>query len=149
MCSAPTHVRFTPDSDRKSGHACSLLKASNISCLNSHFLGSFDNRTCHKPADNKPANSPPFPAAAWKSSVVRDCVVAQAVACEPVFVREFPANREKNREFSRTAGSSEQEAPMAASPRASACKFPTNKTGNYFSGTENFDRGTGNLIDQK
>jgi len=38
-------------------------------------------------------------------------MVAQAVAFEPVSVREFPANREKNREFSRTAGSSEQEAP--------------------------------------
>jgi hypothetical protein len=40
-----------------------------------------------------------------------EILVAQAVAFEPVSVREFPANREKNREFSRTAGSSEQEAP--------------------------------------
>jgi hypothetical protein len=52
-----------------------------------------------------------FSAAIRKSPHTQDCVVAQAVAFEPVSVREFPANREKNREFSRTAGSSEQEAP--------------------------------------
>jgi hypothetical protein len=32
---------------------------------------------------------------------------------------------------------------MAASPRASGCKFPTNKTGNYFRGTEKLSPGTG------
>ena len=37
-----------------------------------------------------------------KVSVIRDsgnCVVADAVAFEPVSALEFPANREKNREF--------------------------------------------------
>ena len=39
-----------------------------------------------------------------KVSVIRDsrnCVVADAVQLEPVSAAEFPANREKNREFSR------------------------------------------------
>ena len=30
-----------------------------------------------------------------------DCVVADAVVCEPVSAAKFPANREKNREFCR------------------------------------------------
>ena len=34
-----------------------------------------------------------------KFPVAPECVVADAVACEPVSVSEFPANREKNREF--------------------------------------------------
>jgi hypothetical protein len=27
MCSAPTHVRFAPDSDRESGHAAMVMSA--------------------------------------------------------------------------------------------------------------------------
>ena len=40
-----------------------------------------------------------------KSLVVRDCVVADAVTVEPVSASEFPANREKNREFCKIAAS--------------------------------------------
>ena len=37
---------------------------------------------------------------AGKSLVARECVVADAVDVEPVSASEFPANREKNGEFS-------------------------------------------------
>jgi len=36
-----------------------------------------------------------------KAEFDRECVVAHAVACEPVSALKFPANREKNREFRR------------------------------------------------
>jgi hypothetical protein len=62
---------------------------------------------------------------------------------------KFPANREKNREFPKIAPSSNLESPSNGVTAGSGCKFPTNKTGNYFRGTDNFDQGTGNLIDQK
>ena len=39
-----------------------LLKADNIACLNSHFVGSFDNRIRHKPATTLSRNDWPFAA---------------------------------------------------------------------------------------
>jgi len=40
-----------------------------------------------------------FSAAIRKSPHMQDCVVADAVAVEPVSTPKFPANREINREF--------------------------------------------------
>ena len=70
-------------------------------------------------------------------------MVAQAVAFEPVSVREFPANRERTGNFQELPDLLSKKRQMAASPRASGCKFPTNKTGNYFRGTEKLSPGTG------
>jgi hypothetical protein len=53
-----------------------------------------------RPCRDPPAKSAFFPLVG-KSPAVADCVVAHAVACEPVFTRQFPATREIYREFCR------------------------------------------------
>jgi hypothetical protein len=56
---------------------------------------------------NPPAQSAGWPeieggfAETGKTRFDRECVVADAVTCEPVSAAEFPANREINREFCR------------------------------------------------
>jgi hypothetical protein len=49
-----------------------------------------------------------------KSLLVADCVVADAVAVEPVSTPKFPANREKNREFCKLVAFSAAETPNRA-----------------------------------
>ena len=63
-----------------------------------------------------------------KVSVIRDsgdCVVADAVQVEPVSSAEFPANREKNREFCRNGMSVRQRLQITACSELSKIPYST------------------------
>ena len=84
-----------------------------------------------------------------KVSVIRDlgdCLVADAVVFEPVSTAEFPANREKNREFFNFGpdrGSKVVIRPMISVDLEQNSLL--NGTGNFCEGTGNLNARTGNL----
>ena len=59
-----------------------------------------------------------------QSPVVRDCVVADAVAVEPVSTPKSPANREKNREFCKIATSGAAETANNAVVKGLLVRIP-------------------------
>jgi hypothetical protein len=76
-------------------------------------------------------------------------VVADAVQVEPVSTPNFPANREINREFRRTRPPRRFfSVQLANECNGLQLNSLRNRTGNCFSGTENFGTGTGNFTNQ-
>ena len=84
-----------------------------------------------------------------KSLLVADCVVADAVAVEPVSTPKFPANREINREFCRIRPLGAIFKPDTRVNSEACSEIPYfNGTGNYFEGTGNSGARAGNFISQ-
>jgi hypothetical protein len=73
---------------------------------------------------------------------VKECVVADAVAIEPVSASKFPANREINREFCEILAAATLFAPQSAS------KFNGFERNSLSKVTGNFLRVTGNWLPQ-
>jgi hypothetical protein len=76
-------------------------------------------------------------------------LVADAVQVEPVSTAKFPANREKNREFYRTAVSVASETVNnGVVLQGFRNEFPTQQNRDYFGGTGNLGARIGNFLDQ-